>query len=145
MSHNSMLCASGETGRRSGLKIPCVMVSTEVLSCSPPPISAFFPSEQVANSCARVRRVPGRSAQLALVGHRLTTFRSVACALVLASVAAFFGSLKRRGFGCLEVSDGIDIDQARQVALSIAGVRSRLGVCQLTARCVRPAHIEVAS
>ena len=145
MSHNSTLCASGGIGRRSGLKIPCVVVSPGVPSCSAPPISAFFPSKQVIKSCRDVRRVPGGSPQLALNGHRLTTARLVVCALVMASVAGFFGSMKRRGFGCLELGDGVDLDHGRRLSLAISGSKSNPGACSHTTRCVRPAHIEVAS
>lgn len=144
MSHNSTLCTSGEIGRRSGLKIPCVVVSPWVPSCSAPSISAFFPSKQATESCGEVRRVPGGSRHLALGGHRLTTFRLVVCALVLASVARFFGSLKRRAFGCLELVDGVDLDHGRRLSLAIAGAEGEPGSCSLTARCVRPAH-QVAS
>ncbi len=89
--------------------------------------------------------MPGCSVQLAPDGHRLTTFRLVAVALVLASTVGFFGLLRRRGCGCLEVAEGVDVDQARRLSLAIYGSRVEPESCPLSARCVRPAHLEVRS
>lgn len=146
MTHTSKLCASGENGRRSGLKIPSAYLFAGLRSCSPPFISAFFQRNEVVDSFATVRGVRPSSPDLALNGHCSTTVRAVAVGLVMAEVQRFFAQLKRRVGGCLDIGDGVDLDQARRFALELTGpVDGHPKACPRSSRCVRPAHLEVRS
>ena len=145
MTKTSNSCASGEIGRRSGLKILRPKVSTTVHSCSPSGIRAFFKEHPVPGSCATVRLVPQCAQRLALARHQSTTFRWVLIGMVMAEVGRFMGGLKRRFGGCLDAGEEVSIKVARRFAVELSSgpfsgqVRSSCS----SPRCVRPAHLVV--